>query len=32
MSQALSGLSIIDMTHNQAGPACAQIWASSAPM
>jgi formyl-CoA transferase len=25
MSQALSGIRIIDMTHNQAGPACAQI-------
>ena len=25
MSQALSGLRVIDMTHNQAGPACAQI-------
>src|SRR5215472_1848345 len=24
MSQALSGIRIIDMTHNQAGPACAQ--------
>jgi formyl-CoA transferase len=27
MSQALSGIRIIDMTHNQAGPACAQILA-----
>jgi formyl-CoA transferase len=27
MSQALSGTRIIDMTHNQAGPACAQILA-----
>ena len=25
MQQALSGLRIIDMTHNQAGPACAQM-------
>src|SRR5258708_20775639 len=25
MSQALKGIRIIDMTHNQAGPACAQI-------
>ena len=25
MSQALAGIRIIDMTHNQAGPACAQI-------
>jgi formyl-CoA transferase len=25
MNQALSGLRIIDMTHNQAGPACTQI-------
>src|SRR5271170_3007891 len=25
MGQALSGIRIIDMTHNQAGPACAQI-------
>lgn len=25
MQQALSGVRIIDMTHNQAGPACAQI-------
>ena len=25
MSQALQGIRIIDMTHNQAGPACAQI-------
>ena len=25
MSQTLSGIRIIDMTHNQAGPACAQI-------
>lgn len=25
MSQALRGIRIIDMTHNQAGPACAQI-------
>jgi formyl-CoA transferase len=25
MSQALAGLRVIDMTHNQAGPACAQI-------
>ncbi|MSP03891.1 MAG: formyl-CoA transferase [Acetobacteraceae bacterium] len=24
-SQALSGIRVIDMTHNQAGPACAQI-------
>lgn len=27
MNQALSGVRIIDMTHNQAGPACAQILA-----
>jgi formyl-CoA transferase len=27
MTQALSGIRIIDMTHNQAGPACAQILA-----
>ena len=27
MSQALSGIRILDMTHNQAGPACAQILA-----
>src|SRR6266516_893252 len=25
MDQALSGIRIIDMTHNQAGPACTQI-------
>src|SRR5919109_457271 len=25
MAQALSGIRVIDMTHNQAGPACAQI-------
>jgi formyl-CoA transferase len=25
MAQALSGLRVIDMTHNQAGPACTQI-------
>jgi formyl-CoA transferase len=25
MSQALSGIRIVDMTHNQAGPACTQI-------
>src|SRR5437660_8180472 len=25
MSQALEGIRVIDMTHNQAGPACAQI-------
>jgi formyl-CoA transferase len=25
MQQALSGVRIIDMTHNHAGPACAQI-------
>jgi formyl-CoA transferase len=25
MSQALAGIRVIDMTHNQAGPACAQI-------
>jgi formyl-CoA transferase len=27
MTQALSGIRIVDMTHNQAGPACAQILA-----
>src|SRR5258708_3167645 len=27
MSQALDGIRVIDMTHNQAGPACAQILA-----
>src|SRR6202167_773454 len=27
MSEALKGIRIIDMTHNQAGPACAQILA-----
>jgi formyl-CoA transferase len=27
MTQALDGIRIIDMTHNQAGPACAQILA-----
>ncbi len=27
MTQALSGVRIIDMTHNQAGPACAQMLA-----
>src|ERR1700730_18413325 len=25
MNQALSGIRIVDMTHNQAGPACTQI-------
>src|SRR6195952_4325100 len=25
MSQALSGIRVVDITHNQAGPACAQI-------
>ena len=25
MSQALDGIRVVDMTHNQAGPACAQI-------
>src|SRR5262249_58572356 len=27
MSKALSGIRVIDMPHNQAGPACAQILA-----
>src|SRR3954471_5611721 len=27
MTQALEGIRIIDMTHNQAGPACAQMLA-----
>src|SRR4030081_1843306 len=27
MNQALSNIRVIDMTHNQAGPACAQILA-----
>ncbi len=27
MNKALSGIRVIDMTHNQAGPACAQILA-----
>src|SRR5215470_2516468 len=26
MEQALSGIRVIDMTHNQAGPACTQIF------
>src|SRR5437879_12547365 len=25
MDKALSGIRVVDMTHNQAGPACAQI-------
>ncbi len=29
MTQALSGIRIIDMTHNQAGPACAPILAGT---
>ena len=33
MDKALSGIRIIDMTHNQAGPACTQnSSASSVPM
>jgi len=31
MDKALSGIRIIDMTHNQAGPACTQILGSSVP-
>jgi len=31
MDQALSGVRIIDMTHNQAGPACTQILGFSVP-
>ena len=27
MTKALEGIRVIDMTHNQAGPACAQILA-----
>ena len=27
MAQALDGIRVIDMTHNQAGPACGQILA-----
>jgi crotonobetainyl-CoA:carnitine CoA-transferase CaiB-like acyl-CoA transferase len=27
MSMALAGIRIVDMTHNQAGPACTQILA-----
>ncbi|MEC7442861.1 MAG: CoA transferase, partial [Pseudomonadota bacterium] len=27
MKKALDGLRVIDMTHNQAGPACTQILA-----
>jgi hypothetical protein len=29
MSQALNGIRVIDMTHNQAGPACGWRWARS---
>ena len=32
MDKALSGIRIIDMTHNQAGPACTKFSASSVPM
>jgi len=31
MDKAMSNIRVIDMTHNQAGPACAQILGFSAP-